>query len=914
MTNLIVSFCNVFPPGLALGVYNFGADKFRWIDLSPVGRNWVGINGICCRLDGYWILPQVAYGGISSLAFVNRNLHLECSYRLAQAGDAHSLIAYKDGFLITDTQHDRLIFARIVEGGRELVEAEYWRYSTAETGLDTIHLNGVAELDGDVYVSLFGPKPPEGWLMATGGQIINVTRDKIICEGLNHPHSPVNVDGTLYWLESRLGLVHSFSKASGHRIVLSLRGYLRGLTYDNEYLYIGASARRRRSRSTGVNIPPSEELDDLHSWIYRIRRDNLQCIERRSLTRWGAEIYDLAPVSANSLSFPDTDSQAVVQRFWRFEDEFLRLRDERDALDAVLRSSLRQLLEKGHYEQALPILESLCEKQAANSEWNYHLAYCVHMLNQDAQRALRHYELALAQGYDEFWVRYNRGALYWDMKELEAARDELERATALQPEHTGARQLLDAIWNALVRREIELRNFEKALRWLAALRARQPMHPWWNYLTGFALHLQGQELEIALQHYTLALEYLPPNDPEEFWVRYNRGQLLSQIGRLSDALEELERACILEPSHEGAQAALARVRGLRDGSMTTLRERIRQSIFNLPGLRGILHRLNRLEIQVADLSAQIEMISREQAERVRHDQQSEAPETLEAFLARHNPLGFDFPIFLDYPVYPKQRYTTDRPHVLLYELFDSQRATYVSWIREMAMWRKYLSAIPMQVDAGSTEPAWNNGWFPGLDSLTLYTLLTTIKPKRYLEVGSGNSTKFARRAIRDHHLQTQIVSIDPHPRVDVERICDQTVREPLENLQPSIFSELEAGDILFIDSSHRIFQNSDVTIVLLDILPYLRPGVLIHFHDIYLPYDYPDHWKRRYYSEQYGVAVLLLADKGRRYEILMANTFISRDAALQSLLTETILNYPGLGGIEPYGGSLWLRVRSIQSC
>lgn len=551
MTNLMVSFCNVFPPGLALGIYDFDADRFKWIELASIGENWVGVDGICRRTDGYWVLAQAAWGGVSALAFVNLELNLSRSYPLVQAGDAHSLIAYRDGFLITDTHHDRLVFAQIVDEGRAVAETEYWRYGVAGTGLDTVHLNGVIELDGDIYVSVFGPKPPEGWLTATRGQIINISRDEIVCEGLNHPHTLVNVDGTLYWLESRRGLVHRFSKASGHQVVLQLQGYLRGLAYDNEYLYVGASARRRRSRSTGANIPASENPDDVHSWIYRIRRNDLR-IERRPLTRWGAEIYDLAPVSVGFLSFPDMDSQAVVQRLWRFEDELLRLRDERDILDDALRSSLRQLVEREHYQQALPILESLCEKQPPDSEWNYLLAFCLHRLGREWPRALKHYELALAHGFDEFWVRYNRGSLHSALGNYEAACADLERAVELQPAFEPARNEYLLALGQKARRLVDNQQFEDGLQIVKRLLNIQPQHPEGNYLAAFCFQRLGKEPDKALRHYEIALAH----EFDEFWVRLNRGALLRDLGRLDAARDDLERAVQLQPDYPTAQEVL----------------------------------------------------------------------------------------------------------------------------------------------------------------------------------------------------------------------------------------------------------------------------------------------------------------------------------------------------------------------
>lgn len=273
--------------------------------------------------------------------------------------------------------------------------------------------------------------------------------------------------------------------------------------------------------------------------------------------------------------------------------------------------------------------------------------------------------------------------------------------------------------------------------------------------------------------------------------------------------------------------------------------------------------------------------------------------------------NFQYPILLDYPVRLMSRNPPSHPHPGLYALMEQQRPAFENWIGHMTSLADRLAAIPARPVGrpDSHEPIWLNVWFYGLDAAMLYTVCAKTSPARLLEVGSGYSTQFARRALVDHGLPTTIISIDPQPRVSVEAICDQVIRQPLEEADPSLFGQLQAGDILLIDCSHRIFQSSDVAILLLEALPYLAPGVLVHFHDIYLPYDYPETWQRRYYSEQYGVAAMLLADQGRRYEILMANYFVTRDSALRELFLQTVLRPAGLGELDPSGSSLWLRVR-----
>lgn len=130
-----------------------------------------------------------------------------------------------------------------------------------------------------------------------------------------------------------------------------------------------------------------------------------------------------------------------------------------------------------------------------------------------------------------------------------------------------------------------------------------------------------------------------------------------------------------------------------------------------------------------------------------------------------------------------------------------------------------------------------------MDSISLYSLLAINNPRRYVEVGSGNSTMFASQAIRDHGLRTSIVSIDPFPRANIDSICDRVIRAPCEDVPAGFFESLTSDDILFIDNSHRSFPNSDVPVFFTEILPHLPSRMTYGIHDIFLPWDYPDEWK-----------------------------------------------------------------------
>ena len=178
-----------------------------------------------------------------------------------------------------------------------------------------------------------------------------------------------------------------------------------------------------------------------------------------------------------------------------------------------------------------------------------------------------------------------------------------------------------------------------------------------------------------------------------------------------------------------------------------------------------------------------------------------------------------------------------------------------------------------------------------------------------MEVGSGNTTKFVRRAISDHGLPTRIVSIDPHPRAEVDGICDEMIRQPLEDIDLAIFSELGAGDMVFVDNSHRSFQNSDVTVVFLDVVPALAPGILLGIHDIFLPLDYPPEWAQRFYNEQYLLAAFLLGGHhGYRIEFPALWTAMHPELAPR---LGSLWEHESLQSAERHGGAFWLS--SVES-
>lgn len=262
-----------------------------------------------------------------------------------------------------------------------------------------------------------------------------------------------------------------------------------------------------------------------------------------------------------------------------------------------------------------------------------------------------------------------------------------------------------------------------------------------------------------------------------------------------------------------------------------------------------------------------------------------------------------FSITLDYPVSSLTRHGAE-PHRGLHALLQGEAARYEQTLRGFRDYLSWFERIPAEA-ADDVTPYWSNIWLPPIDAAALYVQVAQSRPLRYVEIGSGNSTKFARRAIRDHGLATEIVSIDPAPRAPVDALCDARVRKPFEETDLSIFSGLAAGDVVFVDNSHRCFMNSDATVFFTEVLPVLPPGVIVGVHDIFLPYDYPKEWVGRYYSEQYLLACYLLG-RTPLFRVLFPAHFLLRTPATATIAESLCSALPGAP--QPAGSSFWIEM------
>ncbi|MDP3853862.1 class I SAM-dependent methyltransferase [Phenylobacterium sp.] len=261
---------------------------------------------------------------------------------------------------------------------------------------------------------------------------------------------------------------------------------------------------------------------------------------------------------------------------------------------------------------------------------------------------------------------------------------------------------------------------------------------------------------------------------------------------------------------------------------------------------------------------------------------------------------------IDYPYRSTVRYGSGRPpHRELAALIGAGAPRYGQFLDRLGEIAGDFDDIPLGGAYETPTPFWLNAWFPPLDGMVLTQMLRAHDPARFLEIGSGVSTKFARRAVTRYGLRTRLTSIDPQPRNEVDALCDDVIRRPLEDCPPQMFEALVPGDILFLDSSHRAFQGSDVTVFFLDILPRLKHGVIVQVHDIYLPDDYISGHVARLWNEQYLLATALLFG-GQAFEVLFPCWYVGQDPALAAKAAALLRQGPR-ETLNLYGASFWLR-------
>lgn len=205
----------------------------------------------------------------------------------------------------------------------------------------------------------------------------------------------------------------------------------------------------------------------------------------------------------------------------------------------------------------------------------------------------------------------------------------------------------------------------------------------------------------------------------------------------------------------------------------------------------------------------------------------------------------------------------------------------------------------------------DNSMYGRVDGEVLYAMVRHVRPQRIIEIGAGWSTRVIRDAMlrnaQDGHPVSQHRIYDPHADEVTARSGDgvDLVALAAQDIPIEVFAELEAGDILFIDTTHTVKPGGDVLRLLLEVLPRLAPGVIVHVHDFFRPFEYPrflmdDHGV--FWQEQYLLQAFLAFNDA--FEVLIANHALGR---LRREAMAAVV--PGLPATSP-GSAIWLRAKA----
>ncbi|MDX1739183.1 MAG: class I SAM-dependent methyltransferase [Alphaproteobacteria bacterium] len=236
-------------------------------------------------------------------------------------------------------------------------------------------------------------------------------------------------------------------------------------------------------------------------------------------------------------------------------------------------------------------------------------------------------------------------------------------------------------------------------------------------------------------------------------------------------------------------------------------------------------------------------------------------------LLTDSPKGYFIPYrYADGDIKPENR----QPYGAVERVFEEKQPAFKEVMKDLLAWEQEFQGFN---ETKPPEPRWQQSWFPRLDAALAYHLVRKEKPRTIVEIGSGHSTRFMAAAIRDGNIKCDLISIDPAPRADISDLSSVQITEcTIQNADLDVFKRLGAGDIVFVDSSHILMPGNDVDILFNHIIPLLPAGVLVHIHDMALPWDYPAAWQWRGYNEQLAVIPMIC---GGGYDVLWSSYYVA---------------------------------------
>lgn len=227
-------------------------------------------------------------------------------------------------------------------------------------------------------------------------------------------------------------------------------------------------------------------------------------------------------------------------------------------------------------------------------------------------------------------------------------------------------------------------------------------------------------------------------------------------------------------------------------------------------------------------------------------------------------------------------------------------------IQLVHMFANYYDEMPFKADKQSKiRYQFENDYYSYTDGIILYSFIRHFKPKRIIEIGSGYSSAVmldTNELFFDNKIE--LLFIDPYSErlnslmTEVDKRQVKVIESDVQLVSLDVFEKLEAGDILFIDSTHVTKTGSDVNYILFEILPKLKKGVLIHFHDIFYPFEYPKEWVFRgvNWNEDYILKAFLMYND--KFEIKIFSEYLHK--LHKSTFSDLPLSYKNTGG------NLWI--------
>jgi hypothetical protein len=245
------------------------------------------------------------------------------------------------------------------------------------------------------------------------------------------------------------------------------------------------------------------------------------------------------------------------------------------------------------------------------------------------------------------------------------------------------------------------------------------------------------------------------------------------------------------------------------------------------------------------------------------------------------------------------------------ELNEQAQLTFLDQVCQK--YRAEYEAFPVNPTDVPHQYHFNQMMFRSVDAEVLYCMIRYHCPRRVIEVGSGFSTYVAAAAVVRNAEQgkpAEFFAIEPYPNEVLRQGfsgLQRLISEPVQDVDLNLFTTLTEGDVLFIDSSHVLRIDSDVRFLFLEVLPRLQPGVLVHFHDIFLPLDYPQDWvikEHRFWNEQYLLQAFLAFN--RAFEVIWAGSFMHQ---YHSDALKNAFSHYDPQTVTP--GSFWVRRKDL---